>query len=178
VGVSACARRCAWALGDMNEILESAHTWFFESATMHLDQTLAIRLAEGIKSPKRRPVDVGVTTLGPYFPVTVTSASRCVLVSIPHVVAHFEINESYPTIDPDSVSSAGQFLVTVERTAFSGFIASATQIPDLCQESLLEYRLWCEDRIFYALSHGVPTVQLLPERPDLTFKRGNTWSSN
>jgi hypothetical protein len=162
----------------MDTILDSAHTWFFESSVYRQDRTLEVRLAEGIKGETAAMVEESGARLGPFFPVTIQSRSRVVLVQFPQVVAHQIIDESYPTRDPDITKGSGRFLLTVENTSFSKFIATSTLVPDLCTEPLLEYMLWSEDQVLSVLSHGVPTVKLLFEAPDLTMERATTWSAS
>jgi hypothetical protein len=94
-------------------LLDSAHTWFFESASHELDGALIIRLVEGLKGTERRLVEVGEVKLGPHFPVTVESHSRCAQVRFENALTFFVVNESYDKGDSAMIRGDGRFLSAV-----------------------------------------------------------------
>ncbi|WP_306553034.1 hypothetical protein [Acidovorax sp.] len=162
----------------MQTVLDSAHAWFFESASHGLSGELSIRLVEGIKGTDRQFVDVGETKLGPYFPVQVESRSRCVQVTFQKALAFFAYDESYDTADPELKKDAGRFLFGAESSSFRKFAEARTSVAQLHQGPYQEFLLCCEERVFHILSVNAPEVVLLQERPNLTVERTNTWSAS
>ena len=162
----------------MNALLDSAHTWFFESSSHELGGALVVRLVEGIKAPERQHVDVGETTLGPYFPVRVEPHSRCVEVRFENAVTFLVVNESYDTKDPEMIRGVGRFLFVATSSSFRKFTVERTLLTQLCEEPYEEYLLWCEDRLFRILATATPKITLLEEPPNLSLERTETWSAN
>ena len=162
----------------MFDILDSAHTWFFDSSLHHLNGTLVIRLVEGIKGTERQFVGVGEKKLGPFFPVQVESLSRVVEVIFSEVAAFFAYDESYDTKDPELRKGVGRFLFKAESSSFRTFAEARTTLAQLCTVPVQEFLLCCEDRIFHILSADAPEVVLLQMSPDLSTERTNTWSAS
>jgi hypothetical protein len=162
----------------MQAILDSAHAWFFESASQGLSGDLNIRLVEGIKGADRQFVEVGGTELGPFYPVQVQPHSRCVQVTFEKALVFFAYDESYDAADPELRKGAGRFLFVAESSSFRKFSESRTSVAQLHQGAYQEFLLCCEDRIFHVLSVATPNVVLLQEKPDLTKERTNTWSAS
>lgn len=162
----------------MNDTLDSAHAWFFEAASHHLDGKFVIRLVEGIKGTERQFVEVCDKKLGPYFPVTVEAQSRVAEITFANALAFFGYNESYDTAEPDLKKGAGRFLFNAEASSFRKFAEKRTTVAQLHEGPYLEFLLFCEDRIFHVLSSEEPEVVVLQENPDITIERTNTWSAN
>ena len=165
----------------MNALLDSATTWFLDSATHERDGTLVVRLTEGIKGDERQYVEHDGETLGPYYPVEVQATSRCVSVSFPDARAWFSFDEPFDSADPDFERGIGQFLFTVSDSAFRRFVLARTTltVADEGEEEGVsrEYFLRTEDRLFQVAS-GPPEVALLPEPPRLDIARTQTWFAN
>jgi hypothetical protein len=99
----------------MQTALDSAHAWFLDSMVHELNGALIVRLVEGIKGKEREFVEVGETKLGPYFPVQVEAASRCVEVRFANAIAFFTYKESYDAPDPElKKDTGGRFLFAAE----------------------------------------------------------------
>jgi hypothetical protein len=162
----------------MNDILDSAHAWFFGVASHQLNGMLAIRLVEGIKGAERQFVEVGETKLGPYFPVQVEAQSRVVEVTFANALAFFVYDESYDTGDPELKKCTGHFLFDAESSSFRKFAEARTAVAQVHQGPYKEFLLCCEDRIFHVLSADAPEIVLLQEEPDLTVERTSTWSAS
>jgi hypothetical protein len=162
----------------MNDTLDSAHAWFFESASHFLDGRLVIRIVEGIKGTERQFVEVSGTKLGPYFPVKVEAQSRIAEITFANALVYFGYDESYDTAEPDLKKGAGRFLFNAEASSFRKFAEKRTTVAKLHEEPYLEFLLCCEDRIFHVLSSEEPVVVVLQANPDLTVERTNTWSAN
>ena len=162
----------------MQTALDSAHAWFLDSIAHELNGTLIVRLVEGIKGKERQFVEVGETRLGPYFPVQVEAASRCVEVRFSNAIAFFVYNESYDGPDPELKKDTGRFLFVAESSSFRRFAESTTAVAHLTQEPYQEYLLCSEDRILQVLSSEAPSVTFLNEKPNLSIERTNTWSAN
>lgn len=162
----------------MKSILDSAHAWFFDSLTQGASGALSICLTEGIKGADRQFVEVGETTLGPYFPVQVEPGSRCVRVTFEKALAFFVYDESYDTADPELKIGTGRYLFGAETYSFRRFAEARTSLAQVHQGPYQEFLLCCEDRIFHVLSATPPDVVLLQEQPDLTIERTTTWSTN
>lgn len=162
----------------MSDILDSAHTWFFEAASHHLDGKLVIRLVEGIKGTERQFVEVGDKKLGPYFPVKVEAHSRIAEITFADAFAFFGYYESYDAAEPDLKKGAGRFLFNTEASSFRKFAEKSTTVAQLHEGPYQEFLLWCEDRVFHVLSSKVPKVVVLQENPDYKIERTNTWSAN
>lgn len=163
----------------MNTILDSAHSWFFERLVHGVGGALTIRLAEGIKGDERLPVVVGDTTLGPYFPVTVESHSRCAVIHFPEAFAAFTYNESFDTTDPDFIGEVGRFVVRrVQSSSFRTFACSRTNVAKLRTDDFEQFLIWTEDQVFEVLSASAPDIAITDASPDLTIERGRTWSAS
>jgi hypothetical protein len=163
----------------MQTALDSAHAWFLDSMVHELNGALIVRLVEGIKGKEREFVEVGETKLGPYFPVQVEAASRCVEVRFANAIAFFTYKESYDAPDPElKRDTGGRFLFVAESSSFRRFAEARTSVAQLHQEPYQEYLLCCEDRILQVLSSEAPAVEFLNEQPNLTVDRTNTWSAN
>ena len=165
----------------MNALLDSAATWFLDSATHERDGTLVVHLTEGIKGDERQYVEHDGEELGPYFPVEVQAASRCVSVRFPSARATFSFDESFDTTDPEFERGVGNVLFTVSDSAFRRFVQSRTTltITDEGEEegAAREYFLRTEDRLFQVAS-GQPEVTLLEDAPRLDVARTQTWFAN
>jgi hypothetical protein len=165
----------------MNALLDSAATWFLDSASHEPDGTLVVRLTEGIKGDERQFVEHEGEQLGPYFPVEVQATSRCVAVTFPKARATFSFDESFDTTDPQFERGPGRSLVSVSDSAFRRFVESRTTltVTDEGEEDdgTREYFLRTEDRLFQVAS-GMPEVQLLAEAPRLDVERTQTWFAN
>ena len=162
----------------MSPLLDSAATWFLDSATHERDGSFVVCLTEGIKGDEREFVEHDGESLGPYFPVDVQPASRCVVVRFPEARATFSLDETFDGTDPDFERGVGQFLFTASDSAFRRFVLARTTltITDEGEEedAPREYFLRTEDRLFQVAS-GPPDVQLLDAAPDLEVHRTQTW---
>ena len=165
----------------MNPLLDSAATWFLDSATHERDGSFVVRLTEGIKGDERQFVEHDGERLGPYFPVEVQAASRCVAVTFPKARATFSFDESFDTTDPQFERGPGRSLVSVSDSAFRRFVESRTTltVTDEGEEDdgAREYFLHTEDRLFQVVS-GIPEACLLDEAPRLDIERTQTWFAN
>jgi hypothetical protein len=163
----------------MQMILESAHTWFLESCTLHPSDGLVIRLVEGIKGRERQPVSVADRVLGPHFPVTIEPNSRCAIIHFDEVRCFFTYNESYDTEDSELKAEGGRrFVRRVESSTFRNFTGKTTTAIDEFRDACIEYLVWCEDQVFQVFTSREPEIALVDTGPDLSIKRGRTWSSN
>lgn len=163
----------------MNTVLDSAHSWFFETLVHSVGGALTIRLVEGIKGGERLPVVVGDTTLGPYFPVTVEPHSRCAVIHFPEVLATFTYNESFDTADPDFVGETGRSVVRrAQLSSFRVFACSRTNVANVRTDGFEEFLIWTEDQVFQVLSASAPEIAITDATPDLTIERGGTWSAH
>jgi hypothetical protein len=162
----------------MNPLLDSATTWFLDSATQERDGAFVVRLTEGIKGEERQYVEHEGEQLGPYFPVEVQASSRCVRVRFPEARATFSFDENFDTTDPDFERGVGDFLFTISDSAFRRFVLARTTltITDEGEEDAAarEYFLRTEDRLFQVAS-GAPEVTLLDDAPQLDVARTQTW---
>ena len=144
-----------------------------------LGGALTIRLVEGMKGAVRLPVVVGDTTLGPYFPVTVESHSRCSVVHFPKALAMFTYDESFDTADPEFVGEKGRAVLRrVQSSSFRTFAGLRTNIANLHAEGFQEFLIWTEDQVFKVLSTSEPEVAITDGAPDLGIERGRTWSAS
>lgn len=163
----------------MHTVLDTAHTWFLESITQELSGALKVRLVEGLKGRERQFVEVGETSLGPYFPVQVEAESRCVEIRFPDAHAFFVFNESFDESDPALKKAGdGRFLFVADASSFRTFVESRTSVAKLIEEPYQDYLLWCEDRVLHVLSSAPPVVSLQSDKPDLTIERTRTWSAS
>jgi hypothetical protein len=165
----------------MNELLDSAAAWFLDSATQQPDGTFVVRLTEGIKAEEREFVEVDEESLGPYYLVEVTPASRCVAVSFPKAQATFSFDENFDTVDPHFERGMGQFLMSASDSAFRRFVQSRTTLTIVDEgeeeDAAREWFLHTEDRLFQVAS-APPEVTLLDEAPRLDIVRTQTWFAN
>jgi len=162
----------------MNSLLDSAATWFFDSATQARDGSFVVHLTEGIKGDERQFVELEEERLGPYFPVEVKATSRCVSVTFPNARATFSFEENFDTTDAQFERGVGRFLMPVSDSAFRRLVQARTSltVTDEGEEenAAREYFLRTEDRLFQVAS-GTPAVQLLDEAPRLDVFRTQTW---
>src|SRR5262245_13079765 len=114
----------------MDSILASAHTWFLESYQQGPYGDLVIRLVEGIKGTERQPVHVGEQGLGPYFPVTIETHSRCAIVRFRDLRSLLTFTEGYDAKDPKMELGEGRFIRLVKSSSFRDFTASTTTAID------------------------------------------------
>ena len=165
----------------MNALLDSATTWFLDSATQERDGAFVVHLTEGIKGEERQYVEHDGDQLGPYFPVEVQATSLCVAVRFPEARAVFSFDESFDTTDPQFERGVGNVLFSVSDSSFRRFVQSRTSltITDEGEEddAAREYFLRTEDRLFQVAS-GTPEVTLLDEAPRLDVARTQTWFAN
>ena len=162
----------------METVLDTAHTWFLERCTQFPGGELAIRLVEGIKGTERLPVQIGDNNLGPYFPVTIEPASRVAEVRFSFALALFTCNESFDAADPELMTQERSVLRKVSASSFRKYIAANTTVQELGQEPLVEYLLWTENQVFQIFASGEPGVVELPDDPDLSIERYETWSAS
>jgi hypothetical protein len=165
----------------MNALLDSAATWFLDSATHAADGTFVVRLTEGIKGGERQFVEHEGERLGPYFPIEVQAGSRCVAVTFPQARAVFSFDEIFEGTDPHLERGVGRFLFTVSDSGFRRLVQSCTTLTIVDEgeeeDADQEYFLRTEDRLFQVAS-GVPEVELLDEAPRLDVARTQTWFAN
>ncbi|WP_139202829.1 hypothetical protein [Pseudoxanthomonas sp. GM95] len=162
----------------MKTVLDTGHTWFLEACSQLPSGELHIRLAEGIKGRERLPVQIGDQALGPYFPVTIGPASRAVEVRFPYALALFTYNESYDAKDPDLTIESRTVLRRVNVSSFRKYVAANTTAFELGKEPLTEWLLWTENQVFQLIASGDPQVVELPNGPDLSIERYQTWSAS
>ena len=165
----------------MNALLDSAATWFLDSATHERDGSLVVRLTEGIKGDERQYVEHDGERMGPYYPVEVQATSRCVVVTFPQAQASFAFDEIFEGTDPHLERGVGKFLFTVSDSGFRRLVQSSTTLTIVDEgeedDAAQEYFLRTEDRLFQVAS-GVPEVELLDEAPELDVARTQTWFAN
>ena len=165
----------------MSPLLDSAATWFLDSATQEPDGTFVVRLTEGIKAAERQYVEHDGERLGPYYPVEVQATSRCVVVAFPQAHATFSFDEVFEGTDPHFERGVGDFLFTVSDSGFRRLVHSGTTLTIVDEgeedDAAQEYCLRTEDRVFQVAS-GEPEVQLLDEVPRLDVARTQTWFAN
>ena len=165
----------------MSPLLDSATTWFLDTATHERDGSFVVHLTEGIKGDERQYVDHEGERLGPYFPVEVQATSRCVAVRFPQARAAFSFDESFDTTDPTFERGVGNVLFSVSDSSFRRFVQSRTTltVTDEGEEegAAREYFLRTEDRLFQVAS-GTPEVSLLHEAPQTDVARTQTWFAN
>ena len=165
----------------MNALLDSAATWFLDSATHERDGSFVVRLTEGLKGEERQFVEHDGEQLGPYYPVEVQATSRCVVVTFPQARATFSFDEIFDATDPHFERGVGQFLFTVSDSGFRRLVQSRTTLTIVDEgeeeDAEQEYFLRTEDRLFQVAS-GVPEVELLDDAPRLDVARTQTWFAN
>ena len=162
----------------MENILNSAHTWFLESYQQGPYGSLIIRLAEGIKGTERLPVQIGDKTLGPYFPVTVERTSRCASIIFNDVRAVLTYTEGFDAEDPKLQMGEGRFLRCVTASSFRDLAANTLSAIDEFRGEFSEWLVWTEEMILQVLSGAPPEVRLEDREPDDTVERGKTWSAS
>ena len=165
----------------MSPLLDSAVTWFLDSATHERDGSFVVRLTEGIKADERQYVEHDGERLGPYFPVEVQAASRCVSVTFPRAQASFAVDEIFEGTDPHLERGVGEFLFTVSDSGFRRLVESSTTLTIVDEgeedDAAQEYFLRTEDRLFQVASDA-PEVALLDEAPRMDVARTQTWFAN
>lgn len=165
----------------MSPLLDSAATWFLDSATVEADGTFTVHLTEGIKGDERQYVEHEDEQLGPYYPVDVQATSRCVRVRFPQARATFSFEETWDTTDPLFERGLGQFLCQVSDSAFRRFVQTRTTLTVVDageeEDAAQEWFLHTEDRLFQVAS-APPEVELLDEPPRLDVPRTQTWFAN
>ena len=165
----------------MSPLLDSAVTWFLDSATQERDGTFVVRLTEGIKGDERQYVEHDGEQLGPYYPVEVQAGSRCVVVTFPQAQATFSFDEIFEGTDPHLERGVGTFLFTASDSGFRRLVQSSTTLTIVDEgeedDAAQEYFLRTEDRLFQVAS-GAPEVELLDEAPRLDVARTQTWFAN
>ncbi len=165
----------------MNALLDSAATWFLDSATHERDGSFVVRLTEGIKGEERQFVEHDGEHLGPYYPIEVQATSRCVSVTFPLARATFSFDEIFDGSDPHFERGVGKALFTVSDSGFRRLVESRTTLTIVDEgeedDAAQEYFLHTEDRMFQVAS-GVPEVTLLDEAPRLDVARTQTWFAN
>ncbi|TNJ33130.1 hypothetical protein [Arenimonas terrae] len=162
----------------MDEILGTAHTWFLESYQQGPYGDLVIRLVEGIKGSERKPVHVDNKVLGPYFPVTIEPSSRCVALRFKSVRAVFTFVESFDTGSLGLAMPQGKFVHRVDESEFRHFVGKATAAVEEYKGEFTEWLIWTEDQLFQVIASSPPEILLEATAPDLSIKRGNTWSAS
>lgn len=163
----------------MDNVLNSAHTWFLESYQQGPYGSLTIRLTEGVKGTERLPVQIGDQVVGPYFPVTIERTSRCVTITFQDVRAVLTYAEGYDDAeDPRLKMEGGRFLRRVNGSSFRDFAASTLNAIDDFRGEFSEWLVWTEEMILQVLSGETPEVRLENRRPDETIERGKTWSAS
>jgi hypothetical protein len=162
----------------MKTPLDTAHTWFLESCTQLASGELRIRLAEGSKGPERAPMQIAAGVAGSYFPVTVESSKRAVDVIFENALALFTYNESYDAGDLELAADDRAKLRKVSASSFRKHASASTSIFELVTEPITEWFLWTEDQVFQILSTTEPTIVEVPEGPDLTIARHETWTAS
>ena len=141
-----------------NAVLDSAHTWFFDSLTHGLEDELIITLIEGTKGKSAELIDISGVNLGYGFPVGITEKSRGIQIIFPYTIAFFILNESYDIGDDAREKDTGKFLFKIETSSLRKFIETQTLVFTL-QESCEEFLLWCEDRVFSIFTTAPPIIQ-------------------
>ena len=112
----------------MSPLLDSAATWFLDSATHERDGSFVVHLTEGLKGDERQFVEHDGETLGPYFPVEVQAGSRCVVVTFPRARATFSFDEIFDGTDPHFERGVGKFLFTASDSGFRRLVQSRTTL--------------------------------------------------
>ena len=165
----------------MSPLLDSATTWFLDSATHERGGAFVVHLTEGLKGEERQFVEHDGEQLGPYFPVEVQATSRCVVVTFPRAQATFCVDEIFEGTDPHFERGAGRFLFTVSDSGFRRLVQSRTTLTIVDEgeedDAAQEYFLRTEDRLFQVAS-GTPEAELLDEAPRLDVARTQTWFAN
>ena len=173
--------RIAASIRPMSPLLDSAATWFLDSATHERDGSFAVRLTEGLKGDERQYVEHEGEQLGPYFPIEVQGTSRCVVVTFPQAQATYSHDEIFEGTDPHLERGVGRFLFTVSDSGFRRLVQAATTLTIVDEgeeeDAAQEYFLRTEDRLFQVAS-GAPEVELLDEAPRLDVVRTQTWFAN
>jgi hypothetical protein len=162
----------------MEEVLSTAHTWFLESYQQGPYGDLVIRLVEGMKGSERRPVHVGDKTLGPYFPVTIESSSRCVTLRFRNARAVFTFVESFESASLGVAMSGGKFVHRTDDSEFRRFVSKTTTAVEDYQGEFSEWLIWTEDQLFQVIAGSPPDILLEARAPDLSIERGDTWSAS
>jgi hypothetical protein len=163
----------------MKTVLDSAHTWFFESLVQDGGGSLAIRLVEGIKGATRRPVEVSGTDLGQFFPVMIERHSRCAVIHFANALELFTYDESFDTADPTFQGESGRaFIRQAQASSFRAFACARTTLLSVHTGPLLEFLIWSEDRVFQVFAAEEPEVAISDRGPDLTIERAITWSAS
>jgi hypothetical protein len=162
----------------MHSILASAHTWFLESYEQGPYGDLVIRLVEGIKGTERQPVRVGEQVLGPYFPVTIETHSRCAVVRFRDLRSLLTFAERYDAKDPKLQLEEGKFVRKVKSSSFREFTAATTTAIDEFRGDYSEWLVWTEEQVFQILAGEPPEVLLESRSPDFSVERGRTWSAD
>lgn len=141
-----------------NTVLDSAHTWFFDSLIHGSEDELIITLIEGIKAKTPELIDISGVHLGYGFSVGITEQSRRVQIIFPYTIAFFILNESYDKGDEVRKKDTGRFLFKIETSSLRKFVETQTLVFTF-EKSCKEFLLWCEDRIFSIFTTELPIIQ-------------------
>jgi len=162
----------------MNTVLDSAHTWFFESISHVFPDGLVINLVEGIKSSEREFVDVtDGAKLRPYFPVQVLPASRCASVHFSGVLAYQLVNESYSAPQSETRGDEG-VLRQCTQLDYLTYLIGDSLIAQLQEEEYAAFLIWTEDQTIFVVCTGSVSVAIEDRLPDFSIERGKTYSAS
>lgn len=160
----------------MQTVLDNATTWFLESFQQGPYDSLVIRLAEGGYAGPEQTPKVGELELGIARPMATARDLRVAQITFKHALAFFTMREMFDATDSSlEFESHHGYIRRVERSHLQEFVRAATGVYATWIEDIHEYHVWTEEQIFQVFSCEPPEVVILPDKPDTSIERGETW---
>lgn len=150
--------------------LDTAYTWFFERLSLEYLDKVRIVLAEGIQGDEPEYHEIEGVTIGPAYPVRVTSESRRAELEFEGTMAHQAINESYGT-GQLGAEGEGRFLASFRPMEYLDYLQEDSLVGGFMEEEHRVFHLWTEDQIFYVVAGQPPAITLVDQGADTEIER-------
>jgi hypothetical protein len=159
----------------MKTVLDSAHTWFFETVSHAARNDLVINLVEGIKSSKPEFIEISEgVRIGPHFPVEILAESRCASVCFSGVLAYQIVRESYSAPQSEVVGDKGVLQQCTQLTYLT-YLISDSLIEQLEEGKYKAFFIWTEDQTIFVVCTETVSVTIEDRLPNFSLERGKSY---
>jgi hypothetical protein len=142
----------------LNTILDTAHSWFLESANFR--GVLELIVVEGTKATIPEAVVVAGSTIDSIYRVAPSSSSSRVSISFPEVYAWQHMAESFAR-DEEAEIHDGGFLRQYQRSRYLEFLSKHSLLEHPFANGVKHYRLLTENDILDIVANAPPVLSRL-----------------
>lgn len=162
------------SLVDACASLKGAKTWFFETIRFEFPGRLIVRLAEGIAGGQRM-VRMGGAEVGPYTSVSTTPSSRVIEIVFDDVWRYDTSREGRERVPEGARIEYANCLVELPSPEFDHLWSEPMMALDREEYGLRRWFVWSENFVVYVVHQGEPRITITADRPDVDFKRSETF---